>query len=126
MCPLAWTVDDSKRSMLAYSSSSRSYLRLPAGSGNRSLINIVVEIRDILNCVTEYRISPVVVEADSAEINSLVDVMQQSSIATMNTNPTVQLLSSGNPNLIGQILTSISQAFNEMNTQQVASAVTSE
>lgn len=85
-----------------------------------------MEIRDILNCVADYRISPLRVEADSAEINSLVDVMQQADIATMNANPTVQLLSSGNPNLIGQILTSISQAFNEMNSQQVASAVTSE
>ena len=112
--------------MLAYSSSSRSYLRLPAGSKNGSLVNIIVEIRDILDCPTEYRISPVVVQTDSAEIDSLISVMQQTSVGAMNTNPTIQLLASGNPNVIGQILTSISQVFNEMNTEQVKSAAASE
>jgi hypothetical protein len=118
-------VDDTQRVMLAYSSSSRSDVRLPSGSGNTSLINIVVEIRDVLNCVTEYRISPVIVKADSAEISSLLDVIQQTDVATRHDNPTVQLLASGSTKMIGQIVTSISQVLNEINTQQVASVTAS-
>ena len=41
------------------------------------------------------------------------------------TNPIIQLLASGNQNIVGQVLTSISQQFNQMNNDLVDKAVSS-
>jgi hypothetical protein len=42
-----------------------------------------------------------------------------------NTNPLVQLLSSGSQNTIGQVINSISQEFNKMNEENIDKAVSS-
>jgi hypothetical protein len=44
---------------------------------------------------------------------------------SLTTNPIVQLLSSGNQNTVGQILTSISQQFNKINVESLETAVSS-
>jgi len=49
----------------------------------------------------------------------------QNSPNSLTTNPIVQLLSSGNQNTVGQILTSISQQFNKINTESLETAVSS-
>lgn len=71
-------------------------------------------IRNQLNCIIEYNISSVIVLPDSTAINDLVTSIQSASSPN---NPIVQLLVSGNQNTVGQILTSLSQQFNKMNTQ---------
>jgi len=47
----------------------------------------------------------------------------QSSSNAINNNPIVRLLASGNQNTVGQILTSLSQQFNQMNNQSLDKAV---
>jgi type IV secretory pathway TraG/TraD family ATPase VirD4 len=42
-----------------------------------------------------------------------------------NSNPLVQLLSSGSQNIVAQIMSSLSQQFNTMNNQSVNQAVSS-
>lgn len=111
--------------MLAYSYSPRFTLRLPVGNTNTSIVNIIVQIRDILNCVAEYSLRPVIVRADTAEVATLANVLQQTDIKTINNNPTVQLLASKNPNVVGQVLTAVSQVFNQINSENIHQAISS-
>lgn len=112
--------------MLAYSYQPPFALRLPTGNSNTSLVNIIVQVRDILNCVTEYTLRPVIVRSDAAEVTTLIDALQQTSVQTINNNPTIQLLASGNPNVVGQVLTSVSQVFNQINNENIDNAISSE
>ena len=43
----------------------------------------------------------------------------------INTNPTIQLLASKNLNMVGQILSSISRVFNDINSQSLDNATAS-
>ena len=110
--------------MLAFTPVSLSQLRMPAGDGNTSSLNLIGFVRDTLDCVTEFNMSSIIVVPDSAGIASFVDAVQQSGAGITN-NPLVQLLASGNQNTIGQVITSLSQEFNKMNSQHVANAVSS-
>jgi hypothetical protein len=99
-------------------------VRLPAGNDNTSLVNLIAYIRDTLDCVTEYNISSPSVVPDTTEINNLIDNIQVSTNAA-NNNPIVQLLASGNQNVVGQVITSLSQVFNTMNAKSLDNAVSS-
>ncbi|CAF4421173.1 unnamed protein product [Adineta steineri] len=68
--------------------------------------------------------SSVHVIVDSVGINNLITSLQ-SSPNTLTNNPIVQLLSSGDQNTVGQILTAISQQFNQMNSENIDQAVSS-
>jgi hypothetical protein len=85
---------------------------------------MIMHIRDTLDCITELNISSVIVTADSAGVTELITILQSSTNGLTN-NPLVQLLSSGNQNTIGQVLTSLSQQFNKNNTETLQNAVSS-
>ena len=87
--------------MIAFSSFSSFQVYLPSGE-NQILF---VEIRDQLNCLTKFNLSSISVGADSQ----------------LNTN----LLSTGNQNVVSQLLTSFSQQFNQINQQNIDKAVSS-
>ena len=99
-------------------------VQLPAGDDQTLLLNLIVYIRDLADCITEYNLSSITVVPDSAGINDLVNNIQSLSKGLAN-NPIVQLLASGNQNTVGQIITSISQQFNKMNNENVNNAVSS-
>ncbi|CAF1293793.1 unnamed protein product, partial [Adineta steineri] len=120
----AWTTDVSQKLMIAYSSVSYFQVRLPSGDNQTSLLNIIISIRDLLDCVVEVNMSSVHVIVDSVGINNLITSLQ-SSPNTLTNNPIVQLLSSGDQNTVGQILTAISQQFNQMNSENIDQAVSS-
>ncbi|CAF0834260.1 unnamed protein product [Adineta steineri] len=120
----AWTTDVSQKLMIAYSSVSNFQVRLPSGDNQTSLLNIVISIRDLLDCVVEVNMSSVYVIVDSVGINDLMTSLQ-SSPNTLTNNPIVQLLSSGNQNTVGQILTAISQQFNQLNSENIDQAISS-
>jgi len=111
--------------MVAFSSVASIELRLPAGDDTSSLVHIIGYIRDTLDCVTEFNVSSVVVVTDSEGINNFVDILQTSSSRLTN-NPLVQILASGNQNMVGQVISSLSQVFNKINNQTVENAVASE
>ncbi|CAF1567400.1 unnamed protein product, partial [Adineta steineri] len=120
----AWTTDASQKLMIAYSSVSYFQVRLPSGDNETSLLNIVISIRDILDCVVEVNMSSVHVIVDYITTNDLLTSLQSSSSVLTN-NLIVQLLSGGNQNIVGQIITAISQQFNQMNTENIDQAISS-
>ncbi|CAF4274604.1 unnamed protein product, partial [Adineta steineri] len=69
-------------------------------------------------------ISSVNIIADLATINDLIDKITNSS-STITNDPIVRLLSSGNQNVVGQIMTSLSQEFNQMNNDNLDKAISS-
>jgi hypothetical protein len=108
--------------MTAFSPGSIFQVRLPAGDDSTSILNLIVVIRDQLDCTTQYNLSFVFVTPDSAGINNLINDIQGSTNGLAN-NPIVQLLASGNQNIVGQVLASLSQQFNKMNSQSLDKAV---
>lgn len=113
--------------MVAFSAVSNLQVRLPAGDNQTSLLNMAVDIRDTLDCATEYNMSSISVIVNTNDITDFINVLQTSSSqATSGNNQFVQLLSSGNQNTVGQVVTSLSQQFNTMNSGTVDTAVSSE
>ena len=108
--------------MIAYSIISDFQVRLPAGDDETFLLKLIVVIRDTASCITEFNLSLIYVSPESTGINSLVNSLQGSS-NDINNNPIVQLLSSGNQNIVGQVVNSVSKEFNKMNNQSVNQAV---
>jgi hypothetical protein len=116
----------SDRTMIAFSSVPTLTLRLPAGRMNTSMLQLVVVIRDQLDCSVEFNLSSVAVTVDSAAIDQLLQALRSSSASALNNNPLVQILSSGNQNAVGQVLLALSQQFNSINTQALQMAAESE
>ena len=122
---LAWTIDRSKLSLIGFTLMSNAEVRLPAGNGNASIVHLVVRVRDRLGATTESNMSSVVVLPDTATINNLMDSLQSTSTISTNNNPLVELLASGNGNTVGQVISSVSQVLNEVNSQNLDKAVSS-
>jgi hypothetical protein len=120
-----YTTDPLKQMMIAYSIQSNIEVLLPADSNNISLVNVIIYIRDNLDSVTQFEINSVIVIPDWIAINTFVDILQQSNIEMMNKNPIIELLASKNQNIIGQIITLLSQIFNLISNQQLQYVVTS-
>jgi hypothetical protein len=64
---------------------------------------LIVHIRDIADCAAVYNLSAINVVPDVAGINDLLNNLQNPT-----NNPIVQLLASGDQNIVGQQLTSLS------------------
>jgi hypothetical protein len=114
--------------MLAYSSSSQVALRLSTDVNQQqdtTDVHVIVHIRDLLQCVIDYHLPPVRIRSDPALITQLLSDFTQTDLQSINNNPTIQLLATGNPNVVGQVLTSISQLFNHVNKDNIDQAVSS-
>ena len=123
---VAWKNDVSDKVMIAFSFISLFQLHLPAGNEQTAMLNLVVYVRDLQNCVTEVNMSTVHVIADTVSINELMTNIQiSSSSTTLSYNPMVELLSSENQNIVGQVLTSFSQQLNLMENASVTKAISS-
>jgi hypothetical protein len=110
--------------MIGYSSVSSFQVRLPSGNDQTSLINLIINIRDTKDCVTEFNISSVYVLTNSPSISDLINTVDNSLNMIIN-NPIVQLLATQNQNTVGQIITSFSIEFNKLNNQSLNKAVSS-
>lgn len=111
--------------MITFSSASIFEVRLPMGDDQTSLLNLFVRIRDTRDCVTDFNISSVIVMADISSISDLINAFQNSTDLLTN-NPLIQLLESGDQNTMEQVLTSVSQQLNLMNSDSIDSAVSSQ
>jgi hypothetical protein len=78
--------------MIGFSSESNIQVRLPA-----LYLHLLIEIRDKLNCITEFNLTSIDVKNDLTDVKHFLD-----------------LLLTKNPNANGQILISLSQQFNEI------------
>ncbi len=121
---LGYATDRSEEIIIAFSSISEFEVRLPSGNDNTSILNLFVQISDILDCITEYNMTSVIVTSDLLGINDLINTFENSP-DSLTTNPFIQLLASGNQNTVGQVLTSISQQFNKINSESLQNAVSS-
>ncbi|CAF1071686.1 unnamed protein product [Adineta steineri] len=117
-----YTSDISEQTIIAFSSTSDFQVFLPAGDENTSLLYIIVHIRDTLDCVTEYNMSSIIVQTNSIDLIDFTNTLHNDTDSLMN-NPFIQLLSSGNQNIVGQLITSFSQEFNKINTENIQNAV---
>ena len=121
---LVWTTDRSERIIIAFSSVSVFQVLLPPGDDQTSEVHLLVNIRDQLDCITEYNMSSVTVVSDSAAIDDLIHHIGSSS-NNLASNSIVRLLVSKNQNTVGQLLTSLSQYLNKMNNENLDTAVSS-
>lgn len=110
--------------MIAFSSISDFKIRLSPKSDNETTLTLILHIRDTLDCVTSVNLSSVTVTTDMNSLNDFIGTIQSST--SLSTNPSIQLLTSGNQNVIGQLVTSFSQQFNRMHSQQLDTARSSE
>ena len=119
-----FTSNFNDQTMLAFSSASDFSIRLPSPDVHQTRLNLLVTVRDILDCVTSVNLSTVTVTVDMSSITQLVDQIS-SSPSVLTSNPLVRLLSSGNQNTVAQLITSLSQHFNQIDGQNVAEALSS-
>ncbi|CAF4283183.1 unnamed protein product, partial [Adineta steineri] len=108
-----WTTDQRERMMIAFSSVSTFQVYLPAG-----LSHTIMYIRDTLDCTAEFNMSSINVTTDFDTINDLINNIQSPT-----SNPLINVLLSGNQNLVGQVIVSVSQQFNKMNNESIDNAV---
>ncbi|UJR11342.1 hypothetical protein I4U23_015523 [Adineta vaga] len=116
------TNDPKKKMILGYSAVSTFQVRLPPGDNQTALVHLTVHIRDTLNCITEFDLSPVLVVSDMTTITNLINDIHSTSDRTM-TNGINQLLTSENQNIVGQLITSLSFIFNQWHYQMIEKAV---
>ncbi|CAM4932617.1 unnamed protein product [Rotaria socialis] len=102
----AWTTHVEQRVILGSTISSVFELRLPVGYGNASLVNVIVQIRDQFNSMTEANLPAVSVIPTRTSIYSLIKAIKISSTMS-STDPLVELLSKNNSVLTGQNIASI-------------------
>ena len=96
------TTDADEPLTIAFSSVSDFTIRLPSPDTNQTQLNLLVTIRDTLDCVISVNLSVVNVTVDVSSINQLVDQLS-SPTSLSSTSPLVQLLSSGNQNTVAQL-----------------------
>lgn len=104
--------------MLAYTTESIFQLRLPASNDQTSLLHIIADIRDTFRSVIEFNLQPITVLPNFQAITELINMLEQPNNHS-NANLLNELLRSGDQNTIEQIVTSISQVFNEKNNENI-------
>lgn len=114
--------DPSKRLLISFSPCLNFTVRLPSGQGSISSLELLVSVLDTRSCVTELNLTSISVPSDSNAIGNLLSDLQGSS-NTSTLNPLVQSLAGGNQNTVGQVTSSLSHQFNQMNTDNLQSAV---
>ena len=120
----SFTMDAPEQVMIAFSSVSDFTLRLPSSDSNQTRLNLLVTIRDTLDCVVSVNLSSVNVTVDVSSISQLIDQLSTSTDAST-TSSFSRLLSSGNQNTVAQLVGSISQYFNKIDSQSIGDAVSS-
>ena len=120
-----WSAVTSDRKMIAFSPISTFQVRLPMGKDPKFSLRLVILIRDTRDCIKEWNRTSIIVRPDLAALNDLINQFQDPSKGLMN-DPFTQLFNTGHPNTVGQVITiSVSQQFNQMNTQNIDKAISS-
>ena len=119
-----YIADQDDQTMLAFSAVSDFTIRLPSSDVNRTQLKLIVIVRDTLDCVVSVNLSMVTVIVDTSAISQLVNQLYNST-DTLTSDPLVRLLSSGNQNTVAQLVTSLSQYFNQIDRQNIDDALSS-
>ncbi len=100
------------------------------GDGNSSLLNLVVSVRDMLDCATELDLPTISVVPDISSVTTLIAILQTAGQSFNNnneltSNPYLQILNSDNQNTISQLLISLAEILNMMAQQNIQTAIAS-
>ncbi|UJR17142.1 hypothetical protein I4U23_004038 [Adineta vaga] len=118
-----WTIDQSKQTIIAYSSLSTFQVRFPCDDDPTYAVHLIMKIRDEFDCLTEYNFtSSISVRADLNEMNKFINDIQNTSNEIIN-NPYVRLLASQNQNVVGQVISLFSNQLNQFNQQNIDKAI---
>ena len=120
-----WNRNSSTRLMLGHTTKSIIDLRLPASVDDISTFYIVAHIRDTFDCAYEVHLPPIHIFRDDRAILNFINTLQKPNNQFDNDIIT-QLLNSGDPNVVGQLVTSIGQFFNEIKSQTIELAARSD
>jgi hypothetical protein len=117
--------------MLGYNTSTIFQVRMPIGNLNSTLLQILVQVRDKYDCVTEVNLPWISVLPDMNNIISLIKAVESTLPDAdysnmMTANSLISILYDGNQNDVCQILTSVSQMLNILAQQNLQSAIHSE
>ena len=121
---LVYSSVPSERIMIAFSSISTFEVHLPSGIDPTFSLSLIISVRDTRDSITEWNLTSIVVQPDSAALDDLINELENPSSGSTK-NPFTQLLIKGNVNQVGQVITSLSQQLNEMNTRNVQETVLS-
>ena len=121
---LVWSSVPSERTMIAFSSVFTFQVQLPNGNDPAFSLSLVIYVRDTRDCITEWNLTSIVVRSDSAALDALLNQLADPSSGSTN-NPLTELLVKGNANTVGQVISSVSQQFNQKNKQNLQDAVSS-
>ena len=117
---LDWKEDRSKLLIIAFSPISTFDVYLPVGNN----LNLVVQIRDILDSIAEFNLSSINVLSDTDLTSDLINNFRKPSNELTN-NSLIQLISTGNQNTIGQIIHLLSEELDNINNQTLEKAISS-
>lgn len=106
------------RLMLGQTVQSTIELRLPARIHSMSVFHLTVAIRDAFDSITEVSLQPVIIHSDHSTVTSFIDAVQNSGIGLEN-DTIGRLLNSTDKNTVGQLVTLLSELFNENNDQYI-------
>ena len=111
---LTWAEDPAERTLIAFSSISTFKVYLPT---TIDPIPLMISIRDRRNCAAEWtNLSSIFVQSD---------FNLSASLDEPTTNPLVQLLSSANPNVVGQVIGSLSEDLYQLNNENLQETIQS-
>ncbi|CAF1019455.1 unnamed protein product [Adineta ricciae] len=117
-----WTNNKKEKMIIGYSEVSIFNVQLPIGDNQTSLLHLFIDIRDEMNCINEINISSVYILFDNEGIDNLLNDISQSK-GENTTNSIIHLLASQNQNIVGQILTSVSQQFNQKGIKDIEKVI---
>ena len=120
----SYTANSDEPTIIAFSSVSDFSIRLPSPNVNQTQLKLMVTVRDTLDCVVSVNLSTVLVTVDVSPISQLIGQLYNSTSA-LSSNSLIRLLSSGNQNTVAQLITSLSQYFNQIDAQNTAEALSS-
>ena len=117
---LLWSADPSSRTLIAFSPASIFDVCLPASDGP---LRLLIVIRDQRDCAAEWtNFSSISVQMDSNAFSDLLSNVLASAGGGSTTNPFVRLLTTGNQNQLGQVISSLSQHVNQMGEDNLHTA----
>ncbi|CAF4144587.1 unnamed protein product, partial [Adineta steineri] len=117
-----WKNDLAEKMIVAYSTISSFQVRLPPGDDQTSLLHLFVHIRNQFDCVTEFNLSSITVMPDVVGLTDFINNIQNLRSELIR-NPITQLLASQNQNLVGQLIISLAQQLNKMNSENIDTAI---
>ena len=118
--------DSSSRPLIAFSPISIFEVRLPVSVDP---LRFSISIRDQRACLTEWtNLSSISVRMDSTVFADLLTNILRApgGGGSSTSNPFVRLLTTGNQNEVGQVLSSLSQQINQMNEDNLLTATSSQ